>query len=94
MKRRTINVTVVTLVGSVLDVRRVNGNTTSLLFGSVINGLVITELGTTALSEDLGDGSSKRGLTVIDVTDGTDVHVRLGTVEIGHTLDNRRKDIE
>jgi hypothetical protein len=48
--------------------RRVNGYASSLLLWRLVNLAVIGELSTTRGSEDLGDGSSKCSLSVIDMT--------------------------
>ena len=56
------------VVGLVLDVGRVNSNTTSLFFRGLINFGVAGELGTTLAGKDLGDRSGQSGFTVIDVT--------------------------
>jgi hypothetical protein len=61
-------VAVVPVVGLVLDVSRVNGDTTSLLFWGLVNLCVAGELCTTLAGKDLGDCSSQGGFTVIDVT--------------------------
>ena len=79
----TVNVSIVTLSSFVLNVRRVDGNTTLLLFGSVVNlierlHIFATE---TLIVQHLRDSSSKGSLTVVNVTDSTDVYVRFGTHE-------------
>ena len=43
----TVNVAVVTGSGLILDVSRVDGDTTSLLLGSLVDLVVVGELGTT-----------------------------------------------
>lgn len=58
-----VNVTVVPAGTLVLNVRRVDGDTTGLLFRRVVR-----ELGTTLLSEHLGDSGGQGGFAVIDVT--------------------------
>ncbi len=82
---------IVALLGLILDVRRVNGDTTSLLLRGSVNGGVVTELGATSLGEDLGDSSGKRGLAVVDVANGTDVHV--GLALSGHEALGNRVDL-
>jgi hypothetical protein len=81
-----IDVTIVTVLGGVLDVGRVNGNTTSLFFWSIINGGVVTECRETRFCKDLGNCRGQGSLTVIDVTNGTDVDVGLRTVNSHTTL--------
>lgn len=62
---RAVNVRVVAVSGLVFDVGSGDGDTASLLFGSLVNGRVVNELASTGISEDLGDRSSQRGLAVI-----------------------------
>ena len=50
--------TVMTRVGFIFDVGRVDRDTASLFFGRLVNFGVIRELGTSFVSKDLGDGSS------------------------------------
>lgn len=72
-----VDVGVVALLGLVLDVGGINGDTTSSLFGGLIDVLVGGVLGEVLLGEDLGDGGSESGLSVIDVTNCTNIAVRL-----------------
>ena len=80
---RAVNVCIVTLVGFILDVSSVDGDTTLFFFGSVIN--LVERLhffaSAEALVQRLGDSSRQRRLTVIDVTNRTDIYVRFGTLE-------------
>ena len=79
---RAVDVSVVTLLGLVLDVGDVDGDTAGGLFRSgidlveVVLRVDIREL----LVQHLGDGGSQGSLTVVDVADGTDVNVRLSTL--------------
>ncbi len=85
---RAVDVSVVALPGLVLDVSDVNGNTTLTLLGGLVDGVEGGEVSVAALGlrENLGDSCSQGGLAVVDVTDGTDVYVRLRTIELllGH----------
>ena len=80
-----VNVCVVTLLGLVLNVRDVNGNTAIALFRSVVDLIEGGELVQirVLVVQNLGDCCSQRGLAVVNVTDGTDVDVRLGALELG-----------
>lgn len=60
--------TIVPIVGLIFDVGRVNGDATGLFFRSLVDFSVVSELGTTLSSKDLGDGGSQSGFTVIDVS--------------------------
>ena len=79
---RAVDVSVVTLLGLVLDVGDVDGDTTLLLFRSgvdlveVILRVEIREL----IVQHLGDSCGQGRLAVIDVTNGTNVNVRLSTL--------------
>jgi len=64
-------------LGLVFDVTGVDGDTSCLFFGSLVDLGVVGEFGTTTFSHSLGDGSCESGLSVIDMTDGTNVDVGL-----------------
>src|SRR5699024_12183038 len=78
-----VDVSVVTFIGLVLNVRDVNGNTALALFGSTIDVGVVAlfvelwEL----IGKNLGDRSGQGGFTMVNVTEGTEVNVRLGRRE-------------
>ena len=76
---------VMSLLGLVLDVSGRDGDTSGLLFGGLVDLVVVLELGTSAAGQGLGDGSGQGGLSVIDVTNGSDVDVglRAGELAIG-----------
>jgi len=59
--------TVMAIGRLVLDMRRVNGNTTRLLLRSFVDLAIVGELGSTSCRKDLGDGSGKCRLSVINV---------------------------
>ena len=79
-----VNVCVVALIGLVLNVRDVNGNTALTLLRSGVDHAEVTLLVQVRVlvSQHLGDGSGQGGLTVVNVTNGTDVNVRLGALEL------------
>ena len=54
----TVNMAIVPVVGLVLDVGRVYGNTTSLFFRGFINFGIPGELGPTLAGKDLGNCGS------------------------------------
>ena len=56
------------VVGLVLDVGRVNGDTTGLFFRGLVNFGIVSELGTTLAGKDLGDRSGQGRFAVINVT--------------------------
>ena len=65
----------------VLNVSGVDGDTTLALFRSLIDGAVIGVVSTALHGEELGDRGGQGGLTMVDMTDGTNVYVGLGTLE-------------
>lgn len=64
----TVDVTVVPVLGLILDVRRVDSDTTSTFLRGLVNVSVVGELSASTLGEDFGDSSGQSGLSVIDVT--------------------------
>ena len=79
---RAVNVSIVTLVGLILNVSGVDGDTTLSLFGSLVDAGIILELGLALQSQVLGDGSGQGGLAMVNVTDGTDVNMGLGSFKL------------
>lgn len=76
-----IHVCVVARRGFVFDVRGRNRDAARLLFRRRVDRVVRLELTTETLCTDLGQRSGQRGLAMVNVTDGADVHVRLGALE-------------
>jgi len=74
---RTVNVTVVTLPSRILYVSLINSDSSSLLFGSLVNHIVTAELSETIEGLHMSDRCSEGGFTMINVTNGTDVHMWL-----------------
>ena len=72
-----VDVRVVALLRLVLDVGRRDRDAALTLLGGLVDLVERDELRATGLRENLGDRSRERGLAVVDVTDGPDVHVRL-----------------
>src|SRR5439155_12710455 len=77
-------VRVVTRLGLVLDVRRVDCDAARLLLGRVVDLLEALDGRRAAdvLREHLGDRRGQRRLAVVDVTDGADVEMRLRALEL------------
>ncbi len=80
---RAVNVSVVTLSGLILNVCSINSNTTLLLLGCIVN--LIERLNllacTQTLVENLRNCSGQSSLTVVDMTNSTNVYMRFGTFE-------------
>ncbi len=89
-----VNVSIVTSLGLVLDVGDGDGDAALALLGSLVDVLECGEvsLATVGLGENLGDGCRQGGLAVVDVTDRTDVHMRLSALELllGHEASSFR----
>ncbi len=83
-----VDVSVVALPSLVLDVGNVDGDAALALLGSLVDVLEggVVSLAAGILGEDLGDGRGQRGLAVVDVTNRTNVYVRLRTIKLllGH----------
>ena len=79
---RAVNVSIVTLVGLILHVSGVDGDTTLALLGSLIDGSSSRSYSALALQgQVLGDGGGQSGLAMVDVTDGADVNMGLGSLK-------------
>src|SRR3954467_5829837 len=82
---RAVDVRVVTRLRLVLDVRDRDRDATLALLRRLVDlverreGVEVRVL----VVQDLGDGSGQRRLAMVDVTDGADVDVRLGPLELG-----------
>jgi hypothetical protein len=71
-----VNVSIVTLLGLILNVCGGNGYTTCSLLGSLVNVLEVNlGVARNTLSKNLGDCSGKSGFTMVNVADGTNVAV-------------------
>ena len=77
----TVNVGIMSLISLVLNMGSGNGDTSGSLFWSSVDGAVIQEISTSFFRQNLGDSSGQSGLTMINVTNGSNVDMRLRTVE-------------
>ena len=78
---RAVNVSVVTALGFVLDVRGVDGDAASLFFRRRVDLVVGLGLATKLARQHGRDRSRQRRLAVVNVTDRADVYVRLFPLE-------------
>ena len=78
----TIHVGIVALLGFVLDVSRVDGDTTLFLFRSTIDFIVGLGLGHALGCEDVGDRRGESGLAVVNVANGANIDVGLVPFEL------------
>ena len=85
---RAVYVSIVTLGGLILYVSNGDRNTTLTLLGSLVDVLKCGEvcLAALGLRKNLGDCGSQGSLAVVDVTNRTDVYMRLTTLKLlfGH----------
>ena len=81
-----IDMRVVALLGRVFDVRRRNGDAARLFFRRLVDLVIGGEDGAAGLRQYLGDRRRQRRLAVVDVTDRTDIAMRLVAQEFffGH----------
>ena len=82
---RSVDVSVVALVGLVLNVGDVDRDAALLFLRGIVDRIEVALLVEVRVLvvQNLRDGSGKRGLAVVNVTDGADVDVRLSTLELG-----------
>ena len=78
-----------TILGLILHVSGVDGDTTLALFGSLIDGRIVGVLSAALHRQVLGDGSGQSGLTMVDMTDGADVN--MGLVSLKFLLSHLKK---
>ncbi|CAI8735735.1 Anti restriction protein [Pseudomonas marginalis] len=71
-----VNVSVVTDLRVVLDVRGVDGDTTSFFFWSAVDFIEINDCRTENLGADASQSCGQSGFTVVNVTDSANVDVR------------------
>jgi hypothetical protein len=86
-----VNVSIVAGRRLVFDMRSVDGNLTGLLFGSAIDIFVGHGLTPSLITQHPGNRLGQGSLSVIDVTDGSNVHMWLGTIIFGGKPTSRRQ---
>ena len=97
-----VDVSIVTGIGLVLDVSDGDGDAALALLGSLVDVLEGREVGAggavaaVVLGQRLGNGGRERGLAVVNVADGADVNMRLGTLELllSHVSSSFKGDCE
>ena len=77
-----VDVCVVAVGGFVFDVGGIDGDTAGLFFRRCVDVSVVFGFAAELGRQNRCDGSGQRGLTVVDVTDGTHVDVWLGSREL------------
>jgi hypothetical protein len=76
-----VHVSVVALGGFIFHVGGVDGDTALTFFRSCVDVGVALLLSKALVSERVGDRCGEGGFAVVDVTDGSDVNVRLVALE-------------
>ena len=82
---RAVYVCIVTLCGFIFYVRGVDGDTTLFFFGRIVDlveRFYFSLARKSSFCQYFGDGSGKRCLSVVYVTNGTDVYMRFGTLKM------------
>ena len=77
-----VNMSIVTMVGLILNVCGVDGYTTSLLFGCLVDFIITHCSGLTLLGESHGDSCGKGGLAVVNMADGADVNMGFSSFKL------------
>ena len=83
-----VNMSVVTSVGLILDVGNRNGDAALTLFRSLVDHVEGSEVSVCGAvravvhGQRLGDSSRQSGFTMVNVTNGTNVHMRLAALEL------------
>ncbi len=77
---------IVALGGLILEVPSIDRDAASLLFGRIVDIVELHRLIAELARAILGDSGAERRLSVVDVADRTDVHMRLVALELlfGH----------
>ena len=78
---RAVNVGIVAGLGLILDVSGVDRDAAGLLFGGLVD-LIVSGVGGgigVSHSQNLGDGGGEGGLAMVDMTDGADIYMGLGS---------------
>ena len=77
-----VHVSIVTLLGLVLNMTGVDCDTSCLLFGSIVDLVICQKFNVVVgQSKSLGDSCGKSGLAVVNVTDGTNVNMGFRSFE-------------
>ena len=77
-----VHVCVVTFFRLILNVTGIDGNTSFLLFGCIIDLRIIHKfVGAVHQRKIFGDRSSQRGFTMVNVANGTNVYMGFGSFE-------------
>ena len=90
---RAVNVCIMTMCGLVLDVGGVDGDTALSLLRSLVDGRVIGVLCVAEQGQVLGDSCGQSGLAMVNVTNGADIDVGQGSVELLLCHNNNLREI-
>jgi len=78
---RAVHVGIVTGIGLILDVGGVDGDAALALLGSLVDAGVVGIVSLALESQPLGDSSGQSGLAVVNMANGADVNMGLGTLK-------------
>ena len=78
---RAVNVSIVTIRSLVFNVGGVDGDTALFFFRSIVDFIIFADFTAELLVQHHGDGGGQSGFAVVDVTNRTNVNVRLGSFE-------------
>jgi hypothetical protein len=67
--------------GLILNVSGVDGDAALSLFRSLVDGRIVGVISAADHGQVLGDGRGQGGLAVVDVADGADIDMGLGSIE-------------
>lgn len=82
-----INVSVVTILSLVLNGSGIDSNTSGLFFWGLIDLVIVNELRKLFLRENLGDSSSQGSLSVINMSNSTNIQMNFVSLELGKSLE-------
>jgi hypothetical protein len=78
-----INMTIMPIIGLVLDRRRIDSDTSGLFFGGFIDIGIVLECSITLVSQVLGNSGSQSSFSVINMTNGADIEMWLASIILG-----------
>jgi hypothetical protein len=74
-----VNVSIMTIGSFIFNVSRIDGNLTSLFFWCLVNIFITHTFGPSLFTKDLGNGLRESCLSMIDMSNSTNVDVRFFT---------------
>src|SRR5690606_7581271 len=84
---RAVHVSIVTIFGFILDVGGGDGDPPLFFFRRLVDLIIGGGNRSAGFGKHGGDRRGQRGFSVVDVTDGADIDVRLGALKFGFSHD-------